>query len=120
MIDILYWSMVAAFASHELDAMRRHEWRILPLTNFLPDEIGARVFLWAHLPLFFLIFWFSKDGGNSVFAAGLSSFAIVHVGLHWLFRSHPKNEFNTFGSWVLIALVGILGALHLIAYVLVR
>ncbi len=34
---------------------------------------------------------------------GLDVFCIVHLGLHLLFRMHPKNEFNDAMSWELIA-----------------
>ena len=32
-LDILYYSMVAALLTHEVDAVKRHEWRVLPLTK---------------------------------------------------------------------------------------
>ena len=115
MTDILYWTMLAAFLTHELDAVKRHEWRILPLTSFLPERVGEQVFIWMHVPLFLLILWGSSDGGSGAFARGLSAFAIVHVGLHWLFRRHPANEFNNPSSWGLILMAGGFGALHLIA-----
>ena len=31
--------------THELDAMLNHEWRVLPLTSWLSDEIGMIVFV---------------------------------------------------------------------------
>lgn len=115
MVDALYWLMVAAFATHELDAIKRREWRVLPLTSFLPKRVGAQVFIWMHLPLFFAIFWFSLAGPASGFVLGLSVFTIIHVGLHWLLRRHPAYEFNNISSWSLIVPTGVLGAALLIA-----
>ncbi|MGI9494082.1 MAG: DUF6713 family protein, partial [Geminicoccaceae bacterium] len=109
------WLMVAALFTHELDAIKRHEWRILPLLRNLPDNVAEQTFIWLHLPGFFLVFWFSQLGAGSVFAIGLSAFAIVHVGLTWLLRKHPAYEYNNSSSWLLISLAGLLGALHLTA-----
>jgi hypothetical protein len=111
--DLIYWSMVAAFVTHELDAVKRHEWRVLPLTRWMPEHIGEHVFIWAHAPLLFLVFWLSGASADGAFAIALSVFSVVHVGLHWFYRKHPAYEFNNAGSWSLILLTGALGAAHL-------
>jgi hypothetical protein len=116
MLDVIYWAMLAAFFTHELDATKRHEWRVLPLTSFLPDRVGEQVFIWAHVPLFWLILWL--DGRTDGIRFALAAFAIIHVWLHWIFRRHPANELNNASSWALIILTGILGALYLGAGVL--
>ncbi|XWN33915.1 MAG: DUF6713 family protein [Devosia sp.] len=115
MIDLLYYAMVGAFFTHELDAMKRHEWRILPLTSFLPDRIGEQVFIWLHVPLFALLLWGGDGDPTSATRIGLSAFAILHVGLHVAFRRHPANEFDNTSSWSLIILTGVLGAAYLVA-----
>jgi hypothetical protein len=112
--EFIYWGMVAAFFTHELDAVNRHEWRVLPLTSWMPEWIGEQIFIWCHVPLFFLIFWFSEASSTNEFRIGLSAFAVIHVGLHWVFRKHPANEFNNVSSWVLILLTGGLGAVHVL------
>jgi hypothetical protein len=95
-LDFLYWMTVATLLTHELDAIRRHEWRVLPLIRFLPDRIGEEVFVWLHIPLFLTVLWSS---GDATFRLGLAAFAVVHVGLHWLLRRHPACEFNNLSSW---------------------
>lgn len=113
MLDLLYFAMVGAFFTHELDAVKRHEWRVLPLTSFLPDRIGEQTFIWLHLPLFALLMWGGHGDPANATRIGLSAFAIVHVGLHILYRRHPANEFNNVSSWSLIVLTGLLGAAYL-------
>lgn len=113
--EFLFQTMLAFLFTHELDAVKRHEWRILPLTSSLPERRGERVFIWLHVPVFFVILWFAASNPNSALGQILSGFAIVHIGLHWLFRNHPRNEFNTLGSWALILAAGLFGALHLLA-----
>ncbi len=112
--DAAFYIMLAFLFSHELDAVRRHEWRVLPLTSFLPDRTAAQLFIFMHVPLFFFILWFSREGTASSFAAGMSVFSIVHVGLHWIYRKHPAYEFNNISSWSLIVASGAFGALHLL------
>ena len=111
--------MVAALFTHELDAVKRHEWRILPLTSFLPEKIGEQVFIWAHAPLFFVVLWYSLDGPQACFAMGLSIFAMIHLALHLLLRDHPANEFKSFSSWAIITLTGLLGSAHLLSVTLI-
>jgi hypothetical protein len=114
--DALYHAVVAAFFTHELDAVKRHEWRVLPLTSFLPERVGEQVFIWAHVPLFLAVLRFSEGGAAADgFRFGPSAFAVVHVGLHWLFRKHRAYEFNNPSSWGLILLTGVLGAAYLLA-----
>ncbi|MGK7867620.1 DUF6713 family protein [Falsiroseomonas sp. E2-1-a20] len=94
-LDLVYDALLAAFLAHELDTVKRHEWRVLPLTSFLPDRVGEQVFIWSHLPL--------------VLAS--------HVGLHWEFRTHPAYEFNNPSSRGLILLTGFLGAAYVLGAV---
>jgi len=114
MPDIIYYAMVGAFFSHELDAVKRHEWRVLPITSFLPERIGEQLFIWMHVPLFALLLWAGDGAPESMTRIGLAAFAIVHVGLHYLFRRHPDYEFNNPSSWALIILTGLLGAAYLV------
>jgi hypothetical protein len=102
--------MLGFLFSHELDATLRHEWRVLPITSFLPDEFGQLVFIWLHVPLFFLILSFM---GNSKFRNVMALFSVIHVGLHWIFRNHPDYEFNNLSSWSLILGAGFFGTAFL-------
>ena len=113
MHDLIYYTLVGAFFTHELDAVKRHEWRVLPVLRLLPERTGEQVFIWAHVPLFALLLWGGDGDPASVTRVGLAVFAIVHVGLHIIFRRHPAYEFNNASSWGLILLTGLLGTLYL-------
>lgn len=88
---------LALMCVHELDAMQRCEWRILPPTAFMKDETGMRVFLWLHVPIFALLFYFSASAitarGNA-FSNGFSLFCVAHAFVHWFYERHPKCEFR--------------------------
>ena len=117
MADLSFGLMIALLIAHELDAMKRHEWRILPLTSFLPEKLAEQVFLWAHVPLTLLVLWVFAQGPESGAALGVSGFAVLHVGLHWLFRNHPDNEFTGFAAWLPIIGAGGFGGFHVVAVV---
>ena len=97
--------------THELDAIKQREWRILPITFWLSDKQGYLVFTALHIPLFALIFLnlYSAEGLNRGLIRGLDIFFIVHVVLHLLFLIHPKNEFKSAFSWFLIVGAGLAG-----------
>jgi hypothetical protein len=88
---------LALLFTHELDAVRCSEWRIFPLTAFLDDEIGMRVFILAHVPLFAIIIFFagrSLTAGGDAFSLGMAIFCVVHAFIHWAYERHPKCEFR--------------------------
>ena len=113
MLDLLFHATFAAFLAHELDAVAKHEWRVLPLTSFLPDAIGERVFVWLHLPIVMAVLHFGAEDGW--FRIGFAGFAVAHVWLHWIYRRHPAYEFDNPGSRALILLTGVLGCAYLAA-----
>jgi hypothetical protein len=100
---------------HEMDAIRCKEWRIFPGLSFLNDDLGFKVFMLAHIPLYILIYWkIINYESRESFIHGLSIFFIIHIGLHLLFLLHKKNEFKDWISWLLIVGAGLSGFLDLI------
>ncbi|MEM7548703.1 MAG: DUF6713 family protein [Bacteroidota bacterium] len=98
---------------HEMDAIRCSEWRIFPATSFMNDKLGMTVFVFLHIPLFYILF-LPDVLDNHSFRYGFSIFLIVHFFLHILLLRHKKNEFRDWISWSLIAGSGICGALYII------
>lgn len=106
--------MVGAFFTHELDAVKRHEWRVLPVLRALPERLGEQCFIWLHFPLFALLLWGSDGDPEDTTRVGLATFSVIHVALHFIYRRHPGYEFNNPSSWGLILLTGFLGASYLV------
>jgi hypothetical protein len=101
---------------HEMDAVRCHEWRILPLTSFLQERTGMLVFYWLHIPLFFFLLYFSAKSmaaGGDRFSIGFCIFANLHAFVHWAFERHPKCEFKNLLSRSIIWGSAVTGALAL-------
>ncbi len=112
---VLFYLALALIWTHELDAYARHEWRVMPLLNQLPDQMAGRIFLWAHVPLMYLTVVVVLAGPAGIGAGILAGFCVVHVGLHRIFRNHPANELNGAGSRALILGAGGFGALYWLA-----
>lgn len=110
---------VALMSVHELDAMQRHEWRIFPGLSLLPARTGMLVFVWAHVPLFALVFWYGagsiNTGGNG-FSAGFCAFCVAHAFVHWAYERHPRCEFKNPLSRSIIWSCALAGLASLVAF----
>lgn len=95
---------------HELDAIRCHEWRMMPGLSNLPEDKAMFIFLMAHVPIFYWIFWqLTSNEDLMIFRTGFDYFLIIHLVLHLLFLKHPKNEFTDWFSWTIIIGAAICG-----------
>ena len=104
---------LALILMHEMDAIRCREWRIFPGLSSLDDRLGFRIFILAHIPIFYFVFREVLNGSAS-FRLGFDIFLIVHMMLHILFLWHKRNEFKDWVSWSIIAGAAICGAVDLI------
>lgn len=110
-VNALFFVNIAWLATHELDAIRHHEWRIFFHRIPVDDLTAYRAFVAVHVPFFALITAWSRE---PAFQIAFSVFLIVHAGLHWYFRSHPAYEFEGWFSNLIIFGGAPLGALHLL------
>ena len=106
---------IALILMHEMDAIRCKEWRIFPGLSFLDDKLGFIIFMFAHIPLFFLVIREIARPENDAFIQGFSYFLIIHLGLHLLFLMHKKNEFKDWISWSIIGGAGICGLFEILS-----
>lgn len=97
--ELLFLLNLAWIATHELDAIRQEEWRVLPLTSWLNETWGYPVFVLLHIPLFVLVF---VGIPMRNFQIGMDMFLIIHGGLHILFRHHSDYHFDNRLSQILI------------------
>ena len=102
---MLFYLAMGFFMTHELDAVASHEWRILPLTAWMPDETGYHFFVLAHIPLVALMFFLISNANQKIQSRSkvwISLFLIAHGILHLLYVDHAHYEFNSFMSSLLI------------------
>ncbi|WP_299523710.1 DUF6713 family protein [Winogradskyella sp.] len=113
--QIFFYLGLSLMAMHEMDAIRCKEWRIFPGLSMLDDKVGHILFLFAHIPLFYFIFWKLTNNKNiESFIYGFDIFMIVHLGLHILFLKHKNNEFKDWISWSIIVGAGLCGLIDLV------
>ncbi|MEM1245562.1 MAG: DUF6713 family protein [Acidobacteriota bacterium] len=108
----LFFLTVSLLWAHELDAVHRKEWKILPGLRSLGEHQAFIVFTLLHVPLMMATLrWFDAP----TFQRGIDLFAIVHIGLHALLHDHPSYDFDSGFSRSLIWGAGAAGALHLVS-----
>ncbi len=117
MKNIIFYLGMGTLFTHELDAMFNHEWRILPLTSWLPEETAMLAYLFFHIPLFAgLIALVASKNDKVRFRSkiGISAFLLIHAALHAFFGGNPVYEFSSISSTILIYGGALLGAIHLV------
>jgi len=114
-ISIFFLLGLSFMTIHEMDAIRCKEWRIFPGLSMLNDKLGHILFIFAHIPLFFFIYWqLSQTENKEAFIKGFDMFMIVHLFLHVILLKHKNNEFKDWISWSIIIGSGVFGLVDLI------
>ena len=108
--DLIFLIGLTLLLVHELDAIQQHEWRFFFAFTRLGDETACRLFTALHLPLFVFMLW---NLSLPAFQIGFDLFLIIHAGVHWLLRNHPKITFNHWFSRQWIFGGAVMGIAHL-------
>ena len=111
---LLFYIGLSFLTVHELDAMRCREWRIFSGLSLLSKKLGQTIFVFAHIPLFFFVFYQLAVQPIDNFVKAFDIFMIVHIGLHLLLLKHKNNEFKDWISWTIIIGVGLFGLADLL------
>ena len=93
----ILWLGLALFIAHELDAIARHEWRLLPGFSVEEDNVARDTFVLLHIPLLAVAFWLMTHPVTGIRNLGRSAIAallIIHAGLHLLLSGHELYEFE--------------------------
>lgn len=112
MRNLLFALGFALLMTHELDAVSRHEWRVLPGFAQLPEAIAEPAFVLAHVPLvtgLLMLLTHRRRRIRALTQRGIATFLIVHAGLHLLFSSHRHYDFHGATSSVLIFAAALCG-----------
>ena len=119
--EAVFYLLVGTLFTHELDAVLNHEWRVMPFLSLLPDRHGMMVFVAMHVPLFALIVGFvacRDERTRRLARIVMSSFLLVHAGLHYWFSGSPAYEFSSVLSQVWIYGGAALGGAYLLLHYL--
>ena len=116
-VTALYCLGLSLLMTHELDAVRATEWKLLYVLRQMQDAKAFAWFVAIHVPLFFSILWLSHCPNRRVrwwFRAGAGAFLLVHAGLHWRLSADPAHAFTGTLSNTLIHGAGVAGLVFLI------
>ena len=105
-MNFVYTLAIAALFTHEMDAVLAEEWRLLYVLRDLPEGTAYPVFLFMHIPLYFLILWFGQHHNDRLregFRLGLAAFLVIHAGLHARLSDAPEYGFEGLVSHLPIA-----------------
>jgi hypothetical protein len=117
MKNTFFYLGMGTMFTHELDAIPNHEWRVLPLISWLPDEYGMIVFLIIHIPLFATLIALAANANDKIRVPGklgISIFLVIHGILHASFMGHASYEFASALSNIIIFSGALLGIVYLI------
>ena len=117
MKNTVFFLNMGTMFTHELDAISNHEWRVLPLTSWLPNEYGMEVFLSIHIPLFAVLIALVASTNDKIgirSRLGISIFLIIHGILHISFMGNANYEFASTLSNILIFGGALLGIMYLL------
>lgn len=97
MRTLLYYLSVAAFFTHELDAVLNLEWRLLFHIFELREVTAKTIFVAAHFPIFFLFFYLGHHRLPKVrntFRMLICCFLVLHSILHFGLSNHELYFFD--------------------------
>ncbi len=116
MNDLIFYIALSFYFTHQADAFRCSEWRILPGFSALNDGVAARLFVAIHLPVYIAIFWCISSNDPQLtyyFQLSLDVMLAGHIGKHFFLQHHEKNEFNELFSKLLIFFTSLFAFMHL-------
>ncbi len=115
--DLIFYTALALMFTHQFDAMRCHEWRMIPPLSGMEESTAQRIFIVTHFPILVLIFWIFSHGSDiTIYNFQLITDIVLagHIGKHIVLNSHEKNEFKGTLSKIIILSVSAFALLHLL------
>jgi hypothetical protein len=119
--EIVFYTVIALFVAHELDAVRLREWQLLFVLRHQPEHRAFAIFVLLHIPIMVVFLWLAGHPLLQVrtwFQIAVDVFAVVHLGLHWHLRNREQSGFQDRFSRNLIFVSGFAGTIHLAFLVL--
>lgn len=117
MENSIFYLGLSLIWTHELDAIRRREWKIFYIIGDWEEETAYWFWIIAHIPLFYLSYVLldSATAENIQFYGRLSldGFFMIHLVLHLLLANHKENRFQSIGSKILVWCIGVCGLIDL-------
>ena len=114
---VLFYLGLALFVGHEMDAVTRQEWQLLPLLSLLEGEVARVTFIGVHIPLFVVLFWLTGHRSATIrrrSQIGVDVVLVVHGMAHWAMSGVEGYLFEPPLETVMVFGGALVGALHLV------
>ena len=115
-VSLIFMLELALLFTHEMDAIRRKEWRMFIVLKDMADEKAYWLFTLLHIPLFIILLFLLSSHFRLIGFYITDIFLIGHSLVHIGFRRHPANGFNNWVSALIIHMAGVLAILHLAVF----
>jgi len=114
-LNAIFALELALLFTHEMDAIRRQEWKLFIVLKDLDDEKAYQIFTMLHIPLYATIMFVLFSDWSVIGLYVMDVFLLAHMLVHWGFRKHQANNLNNGLSKGIIYFAGILALFHLLA-----
>ncbi len=117
MAKFLFILIISLFLVHEMDSVRNKEWRMMAVLKNMPEDAAFKLYTGLHIPLFFFILFIMVQSGPQMslaFCIIMDVLLVAHTLIHFFFRRHKNNSFESVFSNVLIYIVGVLAIIQFI------
>ena len=115
MVQLLFALTLSLTLVHEMDAIQAKEWKMFILLKDMADETACKIFTGIHFPLYSGTLYVLLRGGAAECALQIiiDVFLMFHAVLHFAFRNHVDNGFQSLYSKTIIYSMAALALLHL-------
>lgn len=113
-LKILLWLNISLLYAHELDAVRKREWKMMLFSDRVSDEAAYRIFTALHVPLFAAVFWFMEYRFSLLYWF-VTVFGVFHFILHSVFKKHIENRMRNAFSRSIIVFIFLVSVISLIS-----
>lgn len=113
-LNVIFALELALLFTHEMDAIRKQEWKMFIILKDMEDEKAYRTFMLLHIPLYAVILFLLLSDTTRIGYYFTDIFLIAHLFIHWGFRNHRANRLNNGISKCIILFAGLLASIHLI------
>ena len=112
--NLVFALALALLLTHEMDAVRHQEWKMLAGLKNLPETVAYRVFTALHIPLYASVLALLLTGHERLVFYLVDGFLVLHLLLHLGLSKHPANRLNNSFSQTIVYGATALAVAHLV------
>lgn len=117
LLTLIFMVNVSLILIHEMDAIRNKEWKMFVFLKNIEQNKASKIFILLHLPIYIGLLYFMHGdyyGFKPRVYLALDIFLIFHSIIHFLFRRHKENGFESVFSNFIIYSMGLLSIFHIL------